>query len=434
MDMSKLPRLSRTEAPPPPSQQVGHDPHDPPPPPPPYPDYRREDPDGLIGSGVEMWMTAAIGVLFLFFGLAFAKHLFAATSPYPPIAGTGIVWSQGTPDAGKEVPPNQLAEPHKTEYFQRIEGRKLLILGDASLLAFGCALILDALVRLLYRIGVPGRRALVGLALALTAAAVAFNLLVIAKLFAAGITPLYSFMAFAFGGLVLYLQWQLFQVPAGLSRAAPASVIAPSAQASTAAAAAAAARQVVTQALGAADKPRCAHFRFAHHALRQAAFENPAKCVGMLQGPESGRFLRELWEAVRAGCGPSATPGDDAADGLESEMTQLGPYAGAMVSLPAARVRGEAHQVALVLRSYARADGSVVERHPLLLYYALEAADGTRDDGAPRTTLCEWQGGDHVSFGEGPPPDPSSFRAALQERVAAQQKREDELAAHGGAM
>ncbi len=194
------------------------------------------------------------------------------------------------------------------------------------------------------------------------------------------------------------------------------------------------ATQLVGQALGGEAKPRCAHFRFAHHALRQAAFENPARCVGLLQSPGSDKFLRELWDAVRTHCGPAGNPADDAPDGLAADMTQVGPYSAAMVHLPAARVKGEAYYVAMVLRSYTRADGSVVERHPLLLYYTLEAGAGTRDDGSAKTLLCEWQGGDHVSFGDGPKADASAFREALQERVSALQKREDEQAARGGAL
>jgi hypothetical protein len=110
-------------------------------------------------------------------------------------------------------------------------------------------------------------------------------------------------------------------------------------------------------------------------------------------------------------------------------MTQVGPYTGAIVQLPPAKYKGEAHFVAVVLRSYTRADGSVVERHPLLLYYTLERAAG--DDGVAKTVLCEWQAGDHVKYADAPSPNASSFREAIQEKVNALQKREDEAAVRG---
>jgi hypothetical protein len=134
-----------------------------------------------------------------------------------------------------------------------------------------------------------------------------------------------------------------------------------------------------------------------------------------------------LWDAVRRDCEASGQAAvDDGAEGLEADLTQVGPYTGAIVQMPPPKYKGEAHFVATVLRSYTRADGSVVERHPLLLYYTLERTTG--DDGAARTVLCEWQAGDHVKYADAPNPDASSFREAIQEKANARQKREDEAA------
>ena len=46
---------------------------------------------------------------------------------------------------------------------------------------------------------------------------------------------------------------------------------------------------MIAAALGGEQKARCTHYKFAHHALRQAALENPQRCVGLLQGPGGGK-------------------------------------------------------------------------------------------------------------------------------------------------
>ena len=98
--------------------------------------------------------------------------------------------------------------------------------------------------------------------------------------------------------------------------------------------------------------------------------------------------------------------------------------------MPTPRHKGEAYFVGLVLRSYTRADGSTIERTPLLLYYTLEVA-GEYEGGELKPAFCEWQAGDHVRFADNPEATVPDFRAAMQEKVTALQKREDELAARG---
>ena len=94
--------------------------------------------------------------------------------------------------------------------------------------------------------------------------------------------------------------------------------------------------------------------------------------------------------------------------------------------MPPARARGEALFVGIVLRSYVRQDGAVIERSPLVLYYALELANDATPGGPPTATvLCEWQGGDHVKFADVVPPDFAAFREAMRQKVQARQDAED---------
>jgi len=122
----------------------------------------------------------------------------------------------------------------------------------------------------------------------------------------------------------------------------------------------------------------------------------PVLIVGLLQSPMAQRFLNDLWETVQLGCTQSAEPGaapEPGPLGLEADMTQVGPYSAVIVTLPKPLVATEAYFVAMVLRSYVRAeDGLTIDRHPLLLYYTLEHG-GLGAEGSPRTLLGEWQAG-----------------------------------------
>ena len=98
-------------------------------------------------------------------------------------------------------------------------------------------------------------------------------------------------------------------------------------------------KALLGKVLGGEPKVRCTHYKFAHQALRQAAMENPSKCVGLLQSPVAQRFLDDLWDAVRTGCTQSASPGSAAEpgpQGLGADMTQVGPYSAVIVTLPQA--------------------------------------------------------------------------------------------------
>jgi len=409
MDMSKLPRLSRSEPPPgeaadataaPPAEGRGGR----------YPDYYGDPGDGFGAlAGVEIWFMAILGIVLMFFFRQWAAysldHLFHR--PYH----TGVTWMAG-PKAGLEV-----------EY-PELEGMPWL--SDSATFLFGLALLLDALVRLVALLASRLRRVLFVPMFIVTAGVILWNLYAIPKLWLAGVIPLFPFLAVAFLGYAAFQQWRLaFPLPAAAPpepRLPRPVVTAPQVDLTKA---------LLGKVLGGDPKVRCTHYKFAHQALRRAAMENPAKCVGLLQSPVAQRFLNDLWDAVRTNCMQSAEAGQPAEpgpQGLEADMTQVGPYSAVIVKLPKPQVPTEAFFVGMVLRSYVRAeDGLTVDRHPVLLYYTLEHG-GLREDGSPKTILCEWQAGLHLAYGDGPPPDSSAFRDAIREKVDLLQKKEDELA------
>jgi hypothetical protein len=161
------------------------------------------------------------------------------------------------------------------------------------------------------------------------------------------------------------------------------------------------------------------HRQFTNQTLRRLANTEPARVVGLLQGPGMSRFLAETWTTA---CAESAVTSQDApAIGLEAEMTQVGPYSAAVVTMPSPNGDGQAHFVGLVLRSIQRADGAVVERTPLLLYFTLE-----RGVSADSASLCEWQAGDRVRYADSLTPSLGVFRDAMWQKVQRRQSAEDE--------
>ena len=111
-------------------------------------------------------------------------------------------------------------------------------------------------------------------------------------------------------------------------------------------------------------------------------------------------------------------------------MTQVGPYTGAIVQMPPAKYKGEAHFVArgaALVHPRRRVGGRAAPAAAVLH----AGAGHRRRTGVARTVLCEWQAGDHVKYADAPNPDASSFREAIQEKVNALQKREDEARVRG---
>jgi len=427
MDMSKLPRLSRTD-----TSNDTSEPSDGAPRTEHRPESGRRDepPPSFL---VEAWLSIGLGLVLLVIFPTTLKYWSSKVfhTKFTPFAHIDEAGNQTLVDyATIELDGQVVATiPYKDTppAFQAAPGVMAEISpnfwSDFVVTAFALALIVEGIAMVL------SRHAIVVLAaFGVTVAATLANLIFFARAYSHyGVLPLLSMIAVLIGGYMAFSQWRLFQW-----RFAPAPAAEPDYEptaAPTPRPTADPTKALLGRVLGGEPKVRCTHYKFAHQALRQAAMENPAKCVGLLQSPVSQRFLNDLWDAVRTGCTQSADPGqppEPGPQGLEADMTQVGPYSAVIVTLPKPQVPTEAFFVAMVLRSYIRhEDGLTVDRHPVLLYYTLEHG-GVRDDGSPRTILCEWQAGTHLAYGDGPPPEASAFRDAIRAKVDLLEKKEDE--------
>ena len=186
MDMSKLPRLSQSPQPPPQpqspqEQQSGTQPDRP-------VDFGRAE---RIGTGAEIWISAAIGLILMLVGRQFGTYLISLVTH--EAFHTNVTWTSG-PKAGQEVS------------YPELQG--FVMLTDASMWLFGLTMVFDAAI--LFFAG--GRRAwLVVVGFGLTVAVCVFNGFVCAKLFSAGVTPIMSLMALAFGIYMSIYQWGLLK-------------------------------------------------------------------------------------------------------------------------------------------------------------------------------------------------------------------------------
>ncbi|HSV15997.1 MAG TPA: hypothetical protein VLI90_17175 [Tepidisphaeraceae bacterium] len=184
MDLSKLPKLSNTQAEQPPaSAPVASD--DPTPTRP--VEYRGRPSINEPELGADIWVNAIIGLLLIGMGFTFAKFLSAKLTGQP--FHTNVNWTTG-PNAGSEV-----------AYFD-LQGYTAWT--DMGMFLFGVVLLLEAAAKtaLVLRPGAVSRAILL-LALVLTAATTALNIYVCFKFLQAGSLPLLSGLAVAFGGWIL---------------------------------------------------------------------------------------------------------------------------------------------------------------------------------------------------------------------------------------
>jgi hypothetical protein len=184
MDLSKLPKLSRTgEAP---KVEGAADPdagHTPPAAP------RSQYAEPMIGA--EVWISLVMGMVYLWLGGTFARYLLARFTGQE--FHTHIDWMEGSPKAGQEV-----------AYFE-LQGYSAWT--DASMFLFGAAMIADGLMLL----GSGGGRRgwLVWAGFALTAFALAMNVVTALLLMSTGVMPLMSLVAIAIGGYMAAYQWRM---------------------------------------------------------------------------------------------------------------------------------------------------------------------------------------------------------------------------------
>jgi len=191
MDMSKLPRLSKTQTPAPPDTVAATTPDAPDAPVAPAPQIQRVDP---IGVGAEVWFAVIVGLILMALGRTYAQYELGRLSHHP--YHTGQVWQQG-PLEGQEVQYPELDASYGLPYYS-----------DSGLFLFGLSLVIAAAARLLSVTRLSIRGALAWLALLLVLAATLYNIFVSAKLFGADITPVLSLLCVAFGGYEVFLQYR----------------------------------------------------------------------------------------------------------------------------------------------------------------------------------------------------------------------------------
>lgn len=179
MDVSKLPRLSKTDAPAP--QSGTPDPEVPSP----GGDYReRTIVEPLSGRGPEAWISIGVGLILLFVFSNFTEwwtHVVLHTKAPSFLPITDV-------NTGAEIP----------------YPKSVFFLNDLCIALFSYALIIEGVALLLAR-----RPWLVMFAFAVTAAAVVLNLYYLAISYRDSGFSIISAVAVVFGGYIAWYQWRL---------------------------------------------------------------------------------------------------------------------------------------------------------------------------------------------------------------------------------
>ena len=190
MDLSKLPKLSKTgEAQPSASTDVPPADATPQAPSPIPIGYARAIPPAI---GADAWFNTIIGLLCLFLGRMFGSYLIARATGHP--FHTGVEWQTGD-QAGQEVA------------YPDLDGHQMLV--DAGIFFFGLAVLLEVIVKAMIglRFRVPRIAPAIVLMLAIITTAV--NCVAAFKLMSDGTVPLMSGLSAAFGGYIVFDAWQV---------------------------------------------------------------------------------------------------------------------------------------------------------------------------------------------------------------------------------
>ena len=150
------------------------------------------------GVGAEVWLSAIIGAFLILMGKSFGGWLIAKATGQPYV--TGATWAEGN-DRG-------LPADSPVGYWD-LEG--FAALNDSAIFLFGVAMVLEAAVLALIGTRFRHKAGLVTFALLITVLATAYNLFVTGKLLTAGVLPLWSILAVGFGGYIAMFEWRLLQ-------------------------------------------------------------------------------------------------------------------------------------------------------------------------------------------------------------------------------
>ncbi len=201
MDLSKLPKLSSSSGQEPagnaPAEQAAPAAEGTPVLPPAA--WRAMDYSGTTGGpglGADIWFSVIVGLLLLYMGSSFARFVIAEATHQP--FHTQVFWQEG-PLVGTEVAYFDLAG--------------FTAWSDMGIFLFGLVLLFEAgsKTALLLKPGTFSR-GLLTMATGLTFLTVALNIFVCMKVMGAGIMPLMSGLAVAFGGWILADEWRMLKM------------------------------------------------------------------------------------------------------------------------------------------------------------------------------------------------------------------------------
>ena len=217
MDLSKLPRMSKTTAPgSAPSSPPGTDTPAPAAAPPRAVAAATEyepQPEPLWGMWAEIWFMTLLGLVLIMFGKDVIRYEWATLRHQE--FHTEIKWEGGEKD-GQEIEYPELWG------FVGIPGGKMDT--DLSLVLLGAMLIVDVAGRAIAtRLKTPARFPILGLVMLITVFVVGYNMVVAVRCFKANALPTISILAIAVGGFFVMLQAALFQSLLRQQRSLPRS-------------------------------------------------------------------------------------------------------------------------------------------------------------------------------------------------------------------
>ena len=146
------------------------------------------------GVGAEVWLSAVIGVVLMLMGRSFGGYLLAKVTGQP--YHTNVSWTAG-PKEGQEVA------------YWELDG--FTALSDSAIWLFGLAMVLEAVVLAVVNTRFKAKVGLLRVALFVTVVATAYNLFVSFKMLAGGVLPIMSLLAAGFGGYIAVFEWRLLQ-------------------------------------------------------------------------------------------------------------------------------------------------------------------------------------------------------------------------------
>lgn len=166
--------------------------------------------------------------------------------------------------------------------------------------------------------------------------------------------------------------------------------------------------------------PRCDHYSFTHLVLRQAAFDDPMRCVSTLGSPGCDDYLVQLWDEVEKTCEHYKQPVELSPSDIMVHRLRIGDHPCALVEMPTPAAPGEAFYVALVVNLNVSDRSRGFADRPLR-YITLEETG--RGGGALTTVLAEWTGPDSkIQHGPGPDPSIDEFMARVTELITERRK------------